>query len=92
MSVQPLPFLSGNDAVRANKHYVTNQQMRTSKYVLSYIAIHILLFIYYCHFELVISDLRYGTHPYLTSRVYVSRTQLRSNINTPNFVFSDNII
>jgi len=36
--VQTLPFLSGNDAVRANENYVTNQQMRMSKYVLSHIA------------------------------------------------------
>jgi hypothetical protein len=53
---------------------------------------HILLFIYYYHFELVLSDLRYGTLPYLTSRVCVSRTRLRSNINTPNLVFNDYII
>ena len=53
---------------------------------------HILLFIYYCRFKLVLSDLRYVTHPYLTSRVCVSRTQLRSNINTPGFVFNANIV
>jgi len=34
------------------------------------------------------TDLRHGTNLYLINRACISYIQLRSNINTPNFIFS----
>ena len=59
-------------ALRNINTYVTNQQMHTDKTGF--------------YHKLLWSEFHYGAYHYSSNRVYINYKQLKSNINTPNFI------